>query len=128
MEAGLGGGAGNALSGLVPTNDGSSLKAPELRVEGPVRVGGDVREPQVITRVLPNYPLAAKQAGIQGDVVIQTTVDQKGNVINMKLVSGPMMLRQPAMDALKRWKYAPSTLNGQAISVQMLVTLKFSAH
>jgi TonB family protein len=118
--------SGNALSGLVAANDGSSLKAPEIRLEGPIRVGGNVKEPQLITHVMPTYPLTAKEAGIQGDVLIQTTVDQKGNVVNTKVVSGPMMLRQPALEALKRWKYAPSTLNGQPISVQMMVTIKFS--
>jgi TonB family protein len=118
--------SGNALSGLVSGNDGSSLKVPELKVEGPVHVGGQVKEPQVISHVAPVYPLAAKEAGIYGDVVLQTTIDQKGNVVNAKIISGPVMLRQPALDALKRWRYAPSTLNGQPISVAMSVTIKFS--
>jgi protein TonB len=111
---------------LVASNDGSSLKAPELRLEGPVRVGGQVKEPQLLSHVMPQYPLTAKEANIQGDVVIQTTVDEHGNVSNMKVVSGPMMLRGPALEALKRWKYAPSTLNGQAIAIQMFVTVKFN--
>jgi TonB family protein len=123
---GDGGGSGNTLSGLVAGNDGSSLKAPEIRQEGPLRIGGNVKEPQLLSHVMPQYPLTAKEAGIQGDVVIQTTVDEHGNVVNMKVVSGPMMLRQPALEALKRWKYAPSTLNGQPISVQMSVTIKFN--
>ncbi len=123
---GAGGVSGNALSGLVAGNDGSSLKAPELRQEGPVKVGGNVKEPQLISHVMPQYPLTAKEAGIQGDVVIQTTVDAHGNVSSAKVVSGPMMLRGPALEALKRWKYAPSTLNGQPISVQMEVTVKFN--
>ncbi len=118
--------SGNALSGVVSSSDGAALKVPEIHVEGPVRVGGNVQEPQLISHVMPVYPLTAKEAGIQGDVVIQTTIDQKGNVVNTRVVSGPMMLRGPALDALKRWKYAPSTLNGQPISVQMSVTVKFS--
>ena len=61
------------------------------------RVGGAVKEPQVISHVAPIYPLAAKEAGIYGDVVLQTTIDQKGNVVNAKVVSGPVMLRQPAL-------------------------------
>jgi len=91
-----------------------------------VKVGGDVKEPQLLSHVMPQYPLTAKEAGIQGDVVIQTTVDEHGNVSSAKVVSGPMMLRGPALEALKRWKYAPSTLNGQPISVQMSVTVKFN--
>ena len=122
-----GGSAGDtSLSGIVSGNDGSSLKAPEIRPEGPIRVGGNVKEPRLISSVMPNYPLAAKEAGIQGDVVVQATIDQRGNVADMKIVSGPIMLRQPALDALRRWKYSPTTLNGSPISLQMLVTIKFS--
>jgi TonB family protein len=116
-----------ALSGIVSSNVAAPA-APEIQQEGPVKVGGNVREPRLLTRVMPEYPLVAKQAGIQGDVVVKTTIDQKGNVVNMQIVSGPAMLRGPALAALRRWRYEPSTLNGQPISVQMLVTIKFSAN
>jgi TonB family protein len=72
--------------------------------------------------------LVAKQAGIQGDVVVKTTIDEKGNVVDMKVVAGPALLRGAALAALHRWKYQPSTLNGQPIAIQMLVTLKFSGN
>jgi TonB family protein len=116
-----------ALSGIVSSNVAAPA-APEIPAEGPVKVGGNVKEPRLISRVMPEYPLVAKQAGIQGDVVVKTTIDQKGNVVNMQIVSGPAMLRGPAIGALRRWRYEPSTLNGQPISVQMLVTIKFSAN
>jgi TonB family protein len=116
-----------ALSGIVSSNVAAPA-APEIQSEGPVKVGGNVREPRLISRAMPEYPLVAKQAGIQGDVVVQTTIDQKGNVVNMKVVSGPAMLRGPALAALRRWRYQPSTLNGQPIAVQMLVTIKFSGN
>ncbi|MGA8024831.1 MAG: TonB family protein, partial [Candidatus Acidiferrales bacterium] len=116
-----------ALNGIVSSKV-PVLAAPEVRPEGdgPVRVGGNVKEPRLLSRVMPEYPLVAKEAGIQGDVVIRTTIDAKGNVVNEQIVSGPQMLRGPALAALRRWKYEPSTLNGQPIAVQMLVTIKFS--
>ena len=116
-----------ALNGIVSSNV-PALAAPEVRPEGdgPVRVGGNVKEPRLLSRVMPEYPLVAKEAGIQGDVVVKTTIDAKGNVANAQIVSGPQMLRGPALAALRRWKYEPSTLNGQPIAVQMLVTIKFS--
>jgi TonB family protein len=114
-----------ALSGIV-SNNVTVPEAPEIHQEGPVKVGGNVKEPRLVSRVMPEYPLVAKQAGIQGDVVVQTTIDLKGNVVDMKAVSGPAMLRGPALAALRRWKYEPSTLNGQPIAVQMSVTIKFS--
>jgi TonB family protein len=116
-----------ALSGIVSSNVAAPT-APEIQPEGPVKVGGNVKEPRLISRAMPEYPLLAKQANIQGDVVVKTTIDQKGNVVNMQVVSGPAMLRGPALAALHRWRYEPSTLNGQPISVQMLVTIKFSAN
>jgi TonB family protein len=117
---------GGALSGVVSSSAAAVPAAPELQPEGPVKVGGIVKEPRLLSRVLPDYPLVAKQAGIQGDVVVKTTIDAKGNPVNLQVVSGPAMLRGPALAALRRWKYEPSTLNGQPIAVQMLVTIKFS--
>jgi TonB family protein len=116
-----------ALSGIVSSNVAAPA-APEIQPEGPVKVGGNVKEPRLVSRVMPEYPLVAKQAGIQGDVVVKTTIDQKGNVVNMQVVSGPAMLRNPALAALRRWRYEPSTLNGQPIAVQMLVTIRFSGN
>ncbi|MGC2002091.1 MAG: energy transducer TonB, partial [Candidatus Acidiferrales bacterium] len=116
-----------ALNGIVSSNV-PALAAPEIRPDGdgPVKVGGNVKEPRLLSRVMPEYPLVAKEAGIQGDVVIKTTIDAKGNVVNVQVVSGPQMLRGPALGALRRWKYVPSTLNDEPIAVQMLVTIKFS--
>jgi TonB family protein len=116
-----------ALSGIISSNVAAPA-APEIRpdTDGPVKVGGNVKEPRLVSRAMPEYPLVAKEAGIQGDVVMKTTIDAKGNVVNVQVVSGPQMLRGPAMAALRRWRYEPSTLNGQPIAVQMLVTIKFS--
>jgi TonB family protein len=119
--------ATGALSGIISPNVAAPA-APEIRpdTDGPVKVGGNVKEPHLVSRAMPEYPLVAKEAGIQGDVVMKTTIDAKGNVVNVQVVSGPQMLRGPAMAALRRWRYEPSTLNGQPIAVQMLVTIKFS--
>jgi len=111
---------------VVPSSDNvAAPPPPDLSPEGAVKVGGEVKEPRLITFKQPDYPLVAKQAHIQGDVVIETQIDKAGNVIHMKAISGPVMLRQPALDALRRWKYAPSTLNGQPTAIEMMVTLKF---
>lgn len=94
-------------------------------LEAPLRVGGEVKPPRMISSVLPVYPSIARQAGQEGNVVIETVVDKTGNVASMKVVSGPPMLRQAALDALRQWKYEPSMLNGQPVSVQMIVTIQF---
>ncbi len=126
----LGLGAGDASAAValptVPSSDGVASPPPPVVVpEGPVKVGGEVKEPHLITLKQPVYPTVAKQAHIQGNVVISTQIDKVGNVVHMQVISGPTMLRQAALDALRQWKYAPSTLNGQPISIEMQVTLKF---
>jgi len=100
---------------------------PETHVlpNAPVRVGGLVKQPKLISTVMPIYPYAAREANVQGDVVIDTQISASGSVVHMKVVSGPAMLRQPAMDALRHWKYQPSELDGKPVAVDMLVTLRF---
>lgn len=116
----------NALPGVISSANIAAPAVPEIRPEGPVVIGGTVAEPKLVYRAIPVYPLNAKEAGIAGDVVIKTTIDQKGSVVDMHVISGPLMLRQAALDALRRWKFEPSKLDGQPIAVQMLVTIKFS--
>ena len=78
-----------ALNGIV--SNAPTLAAPEIKPEGDgsIKVGGNVKEPRLLSRVMPEYPLVAKEAGIQGDVVIKTTIDAKGNVVNVQIVVGP---------------------------------------
>ena len=123
-----------------PSLDGVSTGAGELpalgnsiappapdKPQGPVRirVGGALKPPRLVSSVLPIYPSMARDAGIEGEVVIDTTIDETGKVTSTKVVSGPAVLRQSALDALRQWRYAPSMLNGQPIPVQMTVTIKF---
>jgi TonB family protein len=98
---------------------------PPQAAEGPVPVGGAVKEPKLVSSLLPVYPTFAKQVHVEGDVVIDTQVDKNGRVARMKIVSGPMMLRQAALDAVRKWKYEPSQLDGQPIEVEMFVLIRF---
>lgn len=126
IDANAGGSnADSPLPGLASSSDVASPPPPVAVPEGPLNVGGEVKEPRLITFRQPDYPIVAKQAHVQGDVVVSTQIDKLGNVVHMQAISGPTMLRQAALDALKRWKYAPSTLNGQPVSIEMQVTIKF---
>ncbi len=66
------------------------------------------------------------QAHIQGQVPIDAILDEQGNVVEVNVVSGPHLLYQTAVDALKKWKYEPTNLNGQPLAVQMIVTITFT--
>jgi protein TonB len=122
-----GGEAGDVLGGIIAGSPPSSLPPPPT---GPppkalLRVGGEVREPRLISRVEPVYPLILRRAKVSGIVVIDAVIDIQGNVVQMHPVSGDQLLIPPAMDALRRWKYAPTILGGQAYPVELTVTIEF---
>lgn len=119
----MGGVIGGVLGGVL--NTAARPVAPTTAKAAPVRVGGRVRPPKPIVQVHPDYPTLAKQARIQGQVQIDAVLDEQGNVVEMKIVSGPPLLYQAALDALKKWKYEPTYLNDQPIAVQMIVTITF---
>jgi len=118
----MGGVLGGVLGGIPST--AAHPVAPPAKV-APIRVGGRVRPPKPIIQVKPDYPALARQARIQGQVQIDAVLDEQGNVIEMHVVSGPPLLYQAALDALKKWKYEPTYLNDQPIAVQMIVTITF---
>jgi periplasmic protein TonB len=114
-----------ALPGAISSPSGISIPTPRLQPEGPVKIGGQVKEPRLVSAPAPVYPQTAIQMNVQGDVVIQAVIDKAGNVAEAHVVSGPPLLRAAALEALRRWRYQPSILDGQPISVQMLVTIHF---
>ena len=93
--------------------------------DSPVRVGGEVKPPQLISAPPVAYPEIARQAGISGDVVVRIVIDKSGKVTLAKALSGPLLLRDAAVNALRDRKYVPSKLDGRPISVEMLVTIQF---
>lgn len=116
----------DAIQGVLPPSS-NILPAPPLTSEEtvPVHVGGRVEEPQPISKVLPNYPPAAKQIGLEGNVVIDAVIDTTGNVTNMKVVSGPVLLQSVALDSVRKWKYEPGYLDDKPVPVEILITVKF---
>jgi protein TonB len=91
-----------------------------------LRIGGQVQEARVISRVQPAYPQLARQARITGVVRVAATVGTDGRVKRARAVSGPPLLRQAAVDAVQRWKYAPGTLNGDPVEVTTEVDVTFT--
>jgi TonB family protein len=114
----------NPLPGIAGPN-AAALPMPTAQPEAPTKIGGNVKEPKLLNSVAPAYPLGARSSGVQGDVVIETTIDKSGNVVRTHVVSGPAMLRPSALEALKHWKYEPSRLDGEPVEVQMQVTIRF---
>jgi protein TonB len=91
-----------------------------------VRVGGDIREPVRVRDAAPVYPPLALAARVQGPVVLQCVITTEGKVSEVVVVSGHPLLNDAAVAAVSRWRYRPTLLNGEPVSVILTVTVTFS--
>lgn len=92
----------------------------------PIRVGSNIQESRLIRRVEPVYPELAKRARVQGRILIVVTIDEEGNVSELRPVSGHPLMVEAALDAVRQWKYSPTLLNGEPVPVTATVTVRFS--
>jgi TonB family protein len=95
--------------------------------ETPVRVGpaATLQEPRKIKHVTPSYPPSLIEAGVRGTVVLECSIDPEGSVTDMQVVSGDPRLVKLAQDAVKKWRYTPTLLDGVPVPVIMTVTVNF---
>ncbi len=91
----------------------------------PLRIS-HMSEGDLIRKVLPIYPPLARNARIQGSVVLQATISKNGAIKNLRVVSGHPMLVQAAIDAVRQWRYRPYLLNHEPVEVETQVTVNFS--
>jgi protein TonB len=117
VEGGVPGGVVGGIVGGLP-------EAPPPPV-APVRVGGGVREPRRVVVVPPVYPEVAAKARIQGTVVIEATINERGRVVNVSLLQGAPLFTDAALEAVKKWVYTPTLVNGIPTPVIMTVTVHF---
>jgi protein TonB len=127
-----GGIPGGQLGGVIGSiiSESSRLAAvPKLSKPAPtvqrVRVSQGVTKGMVVYRIEPAYPPLAREARIQGVVVLTAIINKDGNIQNLQLVSGHPMLAPAAIDAVKHWRYKPFLLNGQPVEVETTVTVNF---
>lgn len=133
MLGGVPGGVpGGTMGGVIGGVIGGSgrVAAPpaprESKSRAPVHLGGRVRAPRQIQRVEPKYPSLARQTHVSGTVIIEAVLDESGNVVEMKVVSGHPLLLQAALDAVRQWKYEPTYLNDVPVAVQMNISVTFA--
>jgi TonB family protein len=98
--------------------------AAQMRRE-PIRVGGNVQESKLVSKIDPVYPTEAKTAGISGVVILQATIDEEGAVADLKVLRGRPLLDQAAITAVRQWRYSPTLLNGEPVAVIATVTVAF---
>jgi protein TonB len=112
-------GDANALGAGLASNKQPAAPA------APVAVGGQVRQARLVSTVPPEYPSLARTQHVSGGVTIDALIDANGRVTKMKVLSGPTLLEQAAMDALRQWKYEPAMLDGKAVPMHLTVTIQF---
>jgi protein TonB len=93
---------------------------------GPVRISSGVAASISIYKPIPAYPALARAARAEGTVVLEATISKSGSIENLRVVSGPAMLRQAALDAVSQWRYRPYLLNGEPVAVETTVNVVFN--
>ena len=99
--------------------------SPSKEPSAPLPIGGDVKSAKLLKSVPPIYPSAARSQRVGGDVKIDALIDVAGNVSTMKVISGPTLLHEAAMNALKQWKYEPAKLDGNPTPMHLTVIVQF---
>jgi protein TonB len=90
-----------------------------------IRVSSWTEEEMIVSRTIPPYPIIARTMGVQGTVVLAATISKAGTIENLRVVSGPAVLQQAALDAVKTWRYKPYMLDGQPVEVETSVEVVF---
>jgi len=103
----------------------AALTAPGASRPLRVRVSSGVAGKLLLAKVAPLYPNDAREARIQGTVILKVNIDPEGNVYNAELISGHPLLAPAAIEAVKQWKYRPYLLNGSPIEVETQVQVNF---
>ena len=95
---------------------------------GPVRVGGNIKQPTKVKDVRPVYPEALQAAGLEGAVKLDVLIDVDGNVASVRPMNSIVhpAFAQAAADAVKQWKFTPTLLNGRPVEVAMTASISFS--
>ena len=120
----VGGVPGGLLSEIPPPPPPPPAPAPP---RAPVRVGGQIKPPELVRRVEPIYPDVAVSARLTGTVILEAQVDKEGRVVDLKVLrSGNRLLDEAALAAVKQWRYRPLILNGQPEQFVLTVVLTFN--
>jgi periplasmic protein TonB len=118
-----GGQMGGVIGGIISS---TPVAVPKVATPTRVRVSQGVTQGLLIRKVQPNYPPLARQARIQGQVLLAAEISKDGTIENLHLISGHPMLAPAAIEAVKQWKYKPYILNGEPVEVETQITVNFT--
>jgi TonB family protein len=129
VVGGVPGGVAGAGQRIVAYRDGAPVIQPDTAAPSApqrIRVGGNVQQANLITKVNPVYPPDAKMARIQGVVTLTAVIGREGSVENIEVISGHPLLVPAATDAVKQWVYKPTLLNGNPVEVITQIDVNFT--
>ncbi|MFZ0731826.1 MAG: TonB family protein [Candidatus Sulfotelmatobacter sp.] len=118
-----GGSMGGVIGSVLST---TPVAVPKIATPQRVRVSSGVSQGLLIRKVAPSYPPLARQARIQGSVVLQAQISKEGTIQNLQLISGHPMLAPAAIEAVKQWRYRPYLLNGEPVEVETTIQVNFT--
>jgi TonB family protein len=121
--AGADGLGGNANPGMF-----NEHAQPTVRVapSKPIAISSGVATGMLINSTPPVYPALARTAHVAGTVELHATISTNGRIKDLQAVSGPVMLRQAALDAVRNWRYKPFRLNNQPVEVETTINVVFT--
>ena len=127
VVGGVPGAAGGQMGGVIGgINNSTPIAVPKVATPQRVRVSQGVTQGLLIRKIQPTYPPLARQARIQGAVLLQAEISKDGTIQNLRLISGHPMLAPSAIEAVKQWKYKPYILNGEPVEVETQITVNFT--
>ena len=110
---------------ISPSAAGQDASAPSSHPTR-VRIGGNVQMAKMIHQVQPKYPKEAKQNHITGTIVLHAVIAKDGTIQELQFVSGPPELMRSAMDAVKKWRYKPTELEGRPVEVDTTISVVYT--
>lgn len=120
LDGGLGKPGVAGVLGMIP----AEAETPPL--PPPIRVGGRIQNALLLQKPLPVYPPEAIEQHVTGTVKLEAIIGMDGTVRNLELIEGHPMLAAAALDAVARWKYRPTRLNGRVVEVVTLIDVTFN--
>jgi protein TonB len=126
VEGGVAGGVeGGVPGGVVGGIIGGLPEAPPPPSLEPIRVGGRIQEPRKLRGAAPVYPEAARNARIEGVVILECLINPRGRVVEVTVLRGVPLLEEAAVDAVRQWIYTPTLMDGVPVPVLLTVTVRF---
>ena len=122
FASGIGGPSGPGQT--FPVQAARPVVRPDIR--STMRVPSSVEAGLLIRKTMPVYPPIGHAMRVSGTVVLAASISKTGTIENLRVVSGPAVLQQAALDAVQTWRYRPYLLNGEPVEVETTINVVFT--